>query len=71
MTPDQVRRARFLLGWRPEYLARVSDVPVSAVITLERIGSAEHEYKRRIQAALEQAGVAFTNGDEPGVKLQK
>jgi hypothetical protein len=26
---------------------------------------------RKVQAALEKAGVEFTNGDEPGVKLKK
>ena len=72
MTRSQALTARALLGWSPQRLAEVSGVPFNSVITLERLGSAEAEYKRRIRAALEQAGVVFLeNGMGPGVKLKK
>jgi hypothetical protein len=37
---------------------------------LEEITSAA-DVLRRVQAALEAAGIEFTNGDQPGVRLRK
>jgi transcriptional regulator with XRE-family HTH domain len=71
MRRDLWLTARALLGWSQEQLADAAGVPLSAVYTLERIGSADEEYKRRVQMALESAGVVFTDGDEPGVKLKR
>jgi len=34
-------------------------------------GDPQRRTVEAIRAALEQAGVVFTNGDEPGVKLRK
>jgi hypothetical protein len=41
---------------------------VRKTVTLSH--SSPGEYLRAIQAALESAGVEFTNGDDPGVKLK-
>ena len=71
MTRSQAVTARALLGWSPKLLAEVSGVPLESVLTLERIGTAEFEYKRRIRTTLEQAGVEFIdNGSGPGVRLK-
>ncbi len=70
--PGQVRAARALLDWSREELSGVCGVPPR---TLHRLERGEGEPQRRtveaIRTALEQAGVVFTNGDEPGVKLRK
>jgi hypothetical protein len=45
---------------------------VSAVAYIERgLRPAASQVASRIQSALEAAGVEFTNGGEPGVKLRK
>lgn len=71
-TPAQVRAARGLLGWTRDQLVAASSVPKR---TLVRFEDEEAQPRRAtlaaIRAALEAAGVEFTNGDEPGVKLRK
>ncbi len=67
----QIREARKLLGWSRDRLAPRGGLPVN------RLG--DYELGRRIlpleevealKGALEAAGVEFTNGDEPGVRLK-
>jgi hypothetical protein len=73
ITGEQIRAARKLLDWKPGRLARWSRVP-SAVI--RRAESVDGEppitmyQEALIRGALQDAGVEFTNGDEPGVKLR-
>lgn len=71
-TRHQVRKARELLNWSRDRLASVSGVPVSAVTSFE-VGGRPMKPGREdaICAALAQAGVDFTNGDAPGVRLRK
>lgn len=70
----QIKAARELLGWSQEALAEVSGVSIP---TIKRLEAADGELGGRpqtgekIMAALTKAGVEFTNGDEPGVKLRK
>jgi predicted transcriptional regulator len=55
-------------------LAQRSGVSVDTIKRLERTEgpvSANVATVHSIVAALESAGVVFTNGDEPGVKLRK
>jgi transcriptional regulator with XRE-family HTH domain len=70
----QVKAARELLAWSQGTLAKRSGVGVSTVMRLEAkdgvLGGRE-ETGKKIRAALESAGVEFTNGDTPGVKLRK
>ncbi len=70
----QVKAARSLLGWSQEDLAHKSGVSIPTIKRLEAedggIGG-RAETGEKITAALERAGVVFTNGDEPGVKLRK
>ena len=73
VTTGQVKAARALLGWSQGDLADASGVSHPSIKRLEADtgdlgGYAETQAK--IVAALEAAGVEFTNGGEPGVKLK-
>lgn len=69
----QVKAARALLGWSQRDLAENSGVSEPTIKRLEagdgQLGGRESTVAA-IRAALEQAGVAFTNGDSPGVRLR-
>ena len=72
INPAQSRAARGLLDWTRDQLSDRSGV---AKRTLVRFEASEGETRpstlAAIRTALEAAGVEFTNGDEPGVKLRK
>ncbi len=72
MRPAQCRAARALLDMTQTQLAALAGMGLSTVVDFER--------ERRelsaaavtaIQNALKRAGVEFTNGDQPGVRLTK
>jgi transcriptional regulator with XRE-family HTH domain len=70
LTPPQCRAARALLGWSQDDLATASKVAKATIANFELGKSAP--YKRTLEdlrRALEAAGVEFTNGDQPGVRL--
>ena len=72
MTPYLHRTARELLGWSRDTLSAASGVPIGAAIDAEQDGRPVNpEYARLIRETLEAAGVEFTNGDAPGVRLRK
>jgi hypothetical protein len=68
----QMRAARALLRWSALDLARASKVGVA---TIRRAEVAEGEIpvtsanEAALRRALESAGVEFTNGERPGVRL--
>ena len=72
---SQIRAGRALLGWSQTELARTAGVGLA---TLQRIEQNDGVVKGnfstilKIQKALEQAGIVFTDGDagEIGVRLQ-
>jgi transcriptional regulator with XRE-family HTH domain len=70
----QVRAARAFLGWTAKDLAQKANVGIS---TVQRIESAEgtpnvHASNlASIQSALEAAGIEFTNGDAPGIRMRR
>lgn len=72
ISPAQLRAARALVDWSREALAASSGTTVR---TLARIESGETEPRLStvsvIRSALEAAGVEFTNGDAPGVRLRR
>jgi hypothetical protein len=78
MTPGQCEEARRLLGWSRARLSGQSGIGLGVIEAFEgsgRVQSAMSPLDRAdrlaaIRAALEAAGVAFTNGDAPGVKLR-
>ena len=72
ITIRQVKAARALVGWSQSNLADHSGVSEPTIARLEsadgRLGGRTGTI-RKIRAALEAAGVEFTNGDQPGVRL--
>ena len=71
-SPAQCRAARALIGWSQADLHAAAKVAKKTIADFER--EARQPYPRTlaaIRAALEEAGVTFTSGDEPGVKLRK
>jgi transcriptional regulator with XRE-family HTH domain len=70
MTSAQIRMARAALQWSVRDLAEKSGVHRNTVTRLEAGGSAHGPTLDAILRAFETAGVEFTNGDEPGVKLK-
>ena len=70
LTPGQSRAARRLLGWSQTRLAKEAGLGLSTVYDLEcqrrDVSAASVEKMRK---ALEAAGVEFTNGKQPGVRL--
>jgi transcriptional regulator with XRE-family HTH domain len=71
-TPGQCRAARALIGWSQDQLASASKVAKATIANFE-VGK-RTPYDRTLDdlvAALEAAGVEFTNGEQPGVRLKK
>jgi transcriptional regulator with XRE-family HTH domain len=75
MTGAQLRAARVLAGIEQDQLAEASGVSTNTISRIERArGEFEGvrvETVRRLQRALEDAGVVFLDGDEPGVKMRR
>jgi transcriptional regulator with XRE-family HTH domain len=71
---SQLRAARALFEWSQERLAEASGVSLP---TIKRLEPGEGPLTERcdiaekLRRALEVAGVAFTNGDAPGVKPKR
>jgi transcriptional regulator with XRE-family HTH domain len=70
---EQIKAARALLGWLQEDLAAHSGVSLPTVKRLESRSPLQvsDEAKAKIVAALQAAGIEFTNGRKPGVRLNK
>ena len=66
----QCRMARAAVGWGVRDLARAAKVSVDTVARFERGEPLKERTVEAIQRALEAAGVEFTNGDQPGVRLK-
>jgi len=67
----QIQKARELLGWSPLALARKANIRVTTLNRAELLDAGITPVRaKKIQRALESAGVEFTNGNEPGVKLK-
>jgi hypothetical protein len=74
LTSGQIRAARALLRWSAVELARASAVGLNTVKRAELAQaktSLTAANELAIRRALEEAGVEFTNGDQPGVRLTK
>jgi transcriptional regulator with XRE-family HTH domain len=71
ITPAECKAARKLLGWSQMALALEASVDQSTVWKFETGKSqASGLSASTIKRTLEAAGVEFTNGAEPGVKLK-
>jgi transcriptional regulator with XRE-family HTH domain len=75
MISAQLRAARAMLNWSQSELAARSELSVETIKRLESIKGTLDATKvstlSAITSAFTQAGVEFTNGDAPGVKLRK
>ncbi len=72
VTPGQCRAARGLLAWNQQELAQRARVGIVTVHQFE-VGLSQPRRATLdvIRRAFEAAGVEFTNGDQPGVRLSK
>lgn len=72
MKPAQVRMARAALNWSLADLAKASGVHRNTISNFETGKYAgREEALQAVRKTLEAAGVEFTNGDAPGVRLRK
>ena len=71
MKAVQLRMARAAVGWGVRELAERAGVTANTVTRIENGADAKQSTMDRLQGALEAAGVEFTNGDQPGVRLTK
>src|ERR1700726_1315463 len=69
--PVQCRMARAALGFGIRELAAAAKVSIDTVARFERGDELKERTIDALQRALEAAGVEFTNGDQPGVRLTK
>jgi hypothetical protein len=70
-SPVQCRMARAALGLGIRELALAAKVSIDTITRFERGDQLKERTIEAIQRALEAAGVEFTNGDQPGVRLAK
>jgi len=71
MNAVQCKMARAAVGIGVRELAAAAKVSPDTVARLERGESLRERTVDAIRAALEAAGVEFTNGEQPGVRLRK
>jgi transcriptional regulator with XRE-family HTH domain len=69
--PMQCRMARAALGLGVRELAAAAKVSIDTVARFERGDQLKERTVEALQRALEAAGVEFTNGDQPGVRLTR
>ena len=69
--PMQCRMARAALGLGVRDLAAAAKVSIDTVARFERGDQLKERTIDALQRTLETAGVEFTNGDQPGVRLTK
>src|ERR1700754_1733510 len=69
--PVQCRMARAALGLGVRELAAAAKVSIDTVARFERGDELKERTIDALQRALEAAGIEFTNGDQPGLRLTK
>ena len=72
ITPAQCKMARAALGWSLKELAQHTSLGVNTISRFENGAEALMSTPRKIQSALEAAGVVFIDedGGGPGVRLR-
>lgn len=71
MMPTQCRAARALLDWTQTDLAEAAGVGLSTVVDFERRRrEVASESVGAMLIAFEAAGIEFTNGKRPGVRMK-
>ncbi len=71
LQPVQCRMARIAIGWGVRELAAAAKVSVDTVSRFERGEALRERTVEDMRRALEDAGVEFTNGDAPGVRISR
>jgi transcriptional regulator with XRE-family HTH domain len=72
LKPEQIRGARAMLGLTQAEVAKRAGISTTGLNNIERgISDPKASTLTSIQQVLEAAGVDFTNGGEPGVKLRR
>jgi transcriptional regulator with XRE-family HTH domain len=71
MKAAQLRMARAAVRWGVRELAAEAGVSANTVARIENGAHAKQSTMDALQRALEAAGVEFTNGERPGVRLIK
>jgi transcriptional regulator with XRE-family HTH domain len=71
MRAIQLKMARAAIGWGVRELAEKAGVTANTVTRIENGADAKQSTINALQGALEAAGIEFTNGDQPGVRLTK
>jgi transcriptional regulator with XRE-family HTH domain len=71
VTSAQIRAARGLLKWTVRDLADKSGVHRNTITKMEADQAKHGPTIAAVVRALESAGVEFTNGDGPGVRLRR
>ena len=75
LTAEQLRAARALIRWEQSTVAERAGVSVETIKRLEKLDGPLVATKTAtilaLEAAFREAGVEFTNGGEPGVKLKR
>jgi transcriptional regulator with XRE-family HTH domain len=69
MKAVQLRMARAAVGWSVRVLAEKAGITANTVSRIELGADAKQSTIEALQRALEAAGIEFTNGDKPGVRL--
>ncbi len=71
MIEGQWRAARALIGWSQTALSEKIGVSSLTIKRMERsAGNVSDDVRNRARQALEAAGVEFTNGNQPGVRMR-
>lgn len=75
-TSRQIKAARAMLGWEQADLSEQAGIAINTVRRIEAGAPGEPIPGRtasldKIRRALEAAGIEFTNGDAPGVRLRE
>ena len=71
ITIAQFRAARALLDWSRSKLGEKAGHSLATIQRVEKGGAyVSDEVRAKLKATLEAAGVEFTNGDAPGVRLK-
>jgi transcriptional regulator with XRE-family HTH domain len=69
--PIQCRMARTAVGLGIRELAAAAKVSMDTIARFERGEALKERTIEALQRALEAAGIEFTNGEQPGVRLSK
>ena len=67
----QVAGARGLLNWSQGHLAEAAGVGLQTIVRWEQgIAEPRRETVEKVREAIEERGVEFTNGGQPGVRFK-